>query len=132
MKTKRHSSTESSRSHKTTSVTHNISIKSADADIRTNSTNNEKYSNENSYKASSTPSIESLSDDNQLVQKKNRKRRSTTDQGIKQRDYSKALLLGTGNNASNNSLFTVLIYLNRFYHSRLTQRRKERLSTFKN
>ena len=135
VKTKRHSSTESSRSHKTTSVTHNISIKSADADIRTNSTNNEKYSNENSFKASSTPSIESLSDDNQLVQKKNRKRRSTTDQGIKQRDYSKALLLGTGNNpfnASNNSLFTVLIYLNRFYHSRLTQRRKERLSTFKN
>ena len=87
MKTKRHSSTESSRSHKTTSITHNVSFKSAFSDIRTNLTNNEKYSNGNSYKASSTPSLESLSDDNQLVaQKKNRKRRSTTDEGIRLKD----------------------------------------------
>ena len=90
MKTKRHSSTESSRSHKTKSITYNLLFKSADSDIRTNSTKNEKYSNGKSYKASSTPSLESLSDDNQLVApKKNRKRRSTTDQGIKLNDYTK-------------------------------------------
>ena len=89
VKTKRHSSTESSKSHKTTSITHNLSFKSADSGIRTKSTNNEKYSNGKSYKASSTPSLESLSDDNQLVApKKNRKRRSTTDQGIKLNDYT--------------------------------------------